>query len=164
MGARRAAPRDEPDAAPRGDAAALLLASWRSGIPPRYDEGQVAAFTLAALAKGAAARLPEAARACLRAMAKREEWGFTWLLVPLGLVLGARRLLRLAALPLAIALVGALTLYAAAYALSVWPAAMLAETTWDRLLVQMGLPLFVLLALALAPRPQSLFQTNDRAG
>ena len=145
-------------------AAALLLVSWRSAIPPRYDEGQVAAVTFAALAKGSATRLPEAARACLRAMANREEWGFTWLFVPLGLALGARRLARLSALPLAVALAGALALYAAAYALSVWPAAMLAETTWDRFLVQMGLPLFVLLALALGPRPQSLFQTNGRAG
>lgn len=143
-------------------AAALLLASWRSGIPPRYDEGQVAALGLAALAKGAVTRLPDAARACLRAMANRTEWGFTWLLVPLGLALGARRLRRLEALPLAVALAGALALYASAYALSVWPPAMLAETTWDRLLVQMALPLFVLLALALAPRRQSLFQTNER--
>ncbi|MBK9062732.1 MAG: hypothetical protein IPL89_05990 [Acidobacteria bacterium] len=133
--------------------AALLLASWRSGIPPRYDEGQVAAFGLAALAKGAVARLPEAARACLHAMADRKEWGFTWLLVPLGLVLGARRLGRLAAVPLAAALAGALAFYAAAYALSVWPAGELALTTWDRFLIQMGLPLFALLALALDPRP-----------
>jgi hypothetical protein len=141
-------------------AAALLLASWRSGIPPRYDEGQVTAFGFAALARGAVTRLPDAARACLRAMADRTEWGFTWLLVPLGLALGARRLRRLEALPLAVALAGALSLYASAYALSVWPPAMLAETTWDRLLVQMALPLFVLLALALAPRRQSRFQTN----
>jgi hypothetical protein len=39
---------------------------------------------------------------------------------------------------------------------------MLAESTWDRFLVQMGLPVFVLLALALSP-PQS-FQTNERTG
>ncbi len=141
-------------------AAALLLASWRSGIPPRYDEGQVTAFGLAALARGAVTRLPDAARACLRAMADRTEWGLTWLLVPLGLALGARRLRRLEALPLAVALAGALTLYASAYALSVWPPAIVAETTWDRLLVQLALPLFVLLALALAPRRQFLFQTN----
>jgi hypothetical protein len=143
-------------------AAALLLASWRSGIPPRYDGGQVDAFGLAALAKGAMTRLPEAARTCLAAMANRHEWGLTWLLVPLGFVLGIRRLGRLEALPLAVALAGALALYASAYALSVWPVATLAESTWDRLLVQMALPLFVLLALALAPRRQSLFQTNDR--
>jgi hypothetical protein len=145
-------------------AAALLLASWRSGIPPRYDAGQVAAVSLDALAKGAVTRLPVAARSCLHAMANRQEWGLTWLLVPLGLVLGARRLARLDALPLVVALAGALALYASAYALSVWPPGMLAESTWDRFLVQMGLPLFVLLALALAPRPQSLFQTNERAG
>ena len=142
-------------------AAALLLLSWRSGIPPRYDEGQVAAFGLVALANGAVARLPVAARACAAAMASRQEWGFTWLLVPLGFVLGARRLWRRDALPLAVALSAALALYASAYALSGWPPAMLAETTWDRLLVQMGLPLFVLLALAVDPRPQSLFQAND---
>lgn len=145
-------------------AAALLLASWRSGIPPRYDDGQVATVSLDALGKGAVNRLPAAASACLHAMANRKEWGLTWLLVPLGLVLGARRLARLDALPLAIALAGTLALYAAAYALSMWPPVMLAESTWDRFLVQMGLPLFVLLALALAPRPQSLFQTNDLAG
>jgi hypothetical protein len=133
-------------------AAALLLASWRSGIPPRYDDGQIATVSVDALAKGAVNRLPAAANACLRAMANRKEWGLTWLLAPLGLILGARRLLRLDALPLAIALAGALALYAAAYALSMWPPAMLAESTWDRFLVQMGLPLFVLLALALAPR------------
>jgi hypothetical protein len=78
--------------------------------------------------------------------------------------MGVRRLRRLEALPLAVALGGALALYAAAYSLSVWPAATLAEVTWDRLLVQMALPLFVLLALALAPRRQSLLQTNGRAG
>jgi len=142
-------------------ASALLLFSWRSEIPPRYDEGQVAAFSVEALVKGAATRLPVAARACAAAMANRGEWGFTWLLVPLGLVLGARRLGRRDALPLAVALAAALALYASAYALSVWPPAMLAETTWDRLLVQMGLPLFVLLALAVDPSPQSFFQTND---
>ena len=145
-------------------AAALLLASWRSGIPPRYDEGQVAVFSFAALASGAFSRLPAAARACLHAMADRKEWGFTWLLVPLGLVLGARRVARFAALPLAVALAGALALYASAYSLSVWSPERLVWTTWNRLLVQMGLPLFVLLALALTPRPQSLFQTNGRAG
>lgn len=145
-------------------AAALLLASWRSGIPPRYDDGQVATVSLDALAKGAVTRLPAAANACLQAMANRKEWGLTWLLVPLGLALGARRLARLDALPLAIALAGALALYVAAYALSRWPPVMLAESTWDRFLVQMGLPLFVLLALALAPRPQFLFQTTDLAG
>lgn len=145
-------------------AAALLLASWRTGIPPRYDGGQVDAFGLAALVKGAVTRLPEAARICLAAMANRREWGLTWLLVPLGLAMGVRRLRRLEALPLAVALGGALALYAAAYSLSVWPAATLAEVTWDRLLVQMALPLFVLLALALAPRRQSLLQTNGRAG
>ncbi|HEY3351573.1 MAG TPA: hypothetical protein VGM13_17485 [Thermoanaerobaculia bacterium] len=131
--------------------ATLLLVSWRSGIPARYDEGQVAAFGIAALAKGAAARLPQASRACIQAMADRREWGFTWLLVPLGLVLGARRLGRLATVPLAVALAGALAFYAAAYALSVWPAGELARTTWDRFLIQMGLPLFALLALALDP-------------
>ncbi len=145
-------------------AAVLLLASWRSGIPPRYDDGQIAAVSAGALAKGAVNRLPAAANACFHAMADRKEWGLTWLLVPLGLALGARRLARLDALPLAIALAGAFALYAAAYALSRWPPVMLAESTWNRLLVQMGLPLFVLLALALAPRPQSLFQTNDWAG
>ncbi len=145
-------------------AAALLLESWRSWIPPRYDEGQVAVLTLAALAKGAVSRLPAAARACLRAMADRKEWGLTWLLVPLGLVLGARRLARLAALPLAVGVAGALALYASAYSLSVWPPERLVWTTWDRLLVQMGLPLFVLLALALAPRPQPSSQTSGRAG
>jgi hypothetical protein len=136
-------------------AAALLLVSWRSGIPARYDEGQIAAFGLGALAKGAVTRLPEAARACFHAMADRKGWGFTWLLVPLGLVLGARRLGRLASVPLAVALAGALAFYAAAYALSVWPAGELARATWDRFLIQMGLPLFALLALALDPRPDS---------
>lgn len=145
-------------------AAVLLLASWRSGIPPRYDQGQIATVSFEALAKGAVTRLPTAARACLHAMASREEWALTWLAVPLGLVLGVRRLARLDALPLAVALAGALAFYASAYALSVWPPGMLAETTWDRFLVQMGLPLFVLLALALAPRPQFLFQTNDWTG
>ena len=145
-------------------AAALLLLSWRSGIPPRYDEGQVAAFGLVALAKGATTRLPEAARACLRAMADRSDWGFTWLLVPLGIALGARRVGRLAAVPLAVALAGALAFYAAAYALSGWPAEQLVRTTWDRFLVQVSLPLFALLAHALDPRPQSLFQTKERAG
>lgn len=134
--------------------AALLLVSWRSGIPPRYDEGQVAAFGFAALAKGAVARFGETVRACAHAMADRAEWGFTWFLVPAGLVLGARRLGRLATVPLAVSLAGALAFYAAAYSLSVWPADELARTTWDRFLVQMGLPLFALLALALDPRPE----------
>lgn len=143
-------------------ATVLFLVSWRSAIPPRYDEGQFVAFTRAALAEGIATRLPEAARVCLRAMADRKQWGLTWLLVPLAFLLGARRLVRREALPLGLALAGALALYASAYAFSVWPAAALAQVTWDRFLAQMGLPLFVLLALALAPRRQSLFQTNER--
>lgn len=134
-------------------AAALLLVSWRAGIPPRYDQGQFVPLTLAALKEGVTTRLPEAARACFRAMANREEWGLTWLLVPLGLLLGARRLGRREGLPLAVALAGALALYASAYALSVWPAGELARVTWDRFLVQMALPLFVLLALAVEARP-----------
>ena len=132
-------------------AAALLLTSWRSGIPPRYDQGQFVPFTLAALARGIATRFPDVARVCLSAMADRKEWGLTWLLVPLGLFLGARRLVRIDALPLAFALVGAFALYAAAYALTVWPPATLAEVTWSRFLAQTGLPLFALLALALQP-------------
>jgi hypothetical protein len=131
--------------------AAVLLLSWRSGIPPRYDEGQVAVFSLAALGKGLATRLPEAARACFHAMADRKEWGLTWALVPLGLLLGARRLGRPAAVPLAVSVAGAVAFYAAAYALSVWPPEELARSTWDRFLVQMALPLFTFLALALEP-------------
>jgi hypothetical protein len=134
-------------------AAAVLLASWRSGIPPRHDLGQFEALTLANFLRGATTRLPEAARTGLHAMADRKDWGLTWLLVPAGLALGARRLVRPASVPLALALAGALALYAAAYSLSVWPAALLARVTWSRFLVQMALILFVFLAVAIDTGP-----------
>jgi hypothetical protein len=151
VGGRRIAARRAPLFAAAGLvlAAGLLLVSWRSGIPARYDYGQLAAFGFAALAKGTVSRLPEAVRVCGAEMAVRKDWSLTWLLVPIGLALGVRRLGRLAALPLALALAGALVFYASAYALSVWPVAELVRVTWARFLVQMELPLFTLLALAL---------------
>jgi len=154
-GRRRAALPALLAAAGVAGASALVLVSWRSAIPPRYDEGQVESYALAVLLHGVATRLPAAARASGRLMADRAEWGLTWIAVPLGLVLGARKLRRREALPLGIAILGALCLYAAAYALSGWPVDTLVFTTWDRLLVQIALPLFALLALALDPRPDS---------
>jgi 4-amino-4-deoxy-L-arabinose transferase-like glycosyltransferase len=137
-------------------AAAGLLASWRSGIPARYDQGQVGAFTVSAFLHGSRTRLPDIAGACIRAMADRRDWGLTWVLIPAGIAFGVRRLAERerAAVPLALSVGGAVAFYAVAYVLSGWPAAVLVGVTWSRFLVQMGLLLFVLLAQAIDPRRQ----------
>jgi hypothetical protein len=89
-------------------------------------------------------------------MADTRDWGLTWVLIPAGITLGARRLVvrERAAAPLAFAVGGAVAFYAVAYVLSGWPAAVLVGVTWSRFLVQIGLLLFVLLAQALDSRPK----------
>jgi hypothetical protein len=139
-------------------ALALLLA-WRAGIPNRQDESYPA--LLAALDwRQALFHQPGLFLPVIGSgLVSWERWRGFWFLAPVLLALGWRcwrrpltkRLAAAAVIPVAIAWV--------AYAVH-WDPASLARVTWDRILLQAAVPLFLLLAGACA----ALLRTPGRAG
>jgi hypothetical protein len=76
-------------------------------------------------------------------------WAGFWGCTPVALLGGAAALRRRSARPLLLAMGGAMGIYLTAYGITPWPGATLVEKTWNRFLVQLSLPFFVLLAMAL---------------
>lgn len=128
--------------------AAALHVSWRAGVPERYSETWDD-VTLRGLVSGTAARLPVALPLIGREMAKAETWGAFWWLVPVIFVLGARAFTHPLARLLTYSIVAALCVYFAAYGTTSWGLAELVPRTWNRFLIQLSLPVFVLFAMAL---------------
>jgi len=132
--------------------ALAFLASWRAGIPNRYDEGYPGFVTLGTFWPGAVTRIPFLAGLALRQMLSWDPWAAFWWIAPPALAVGWRGLLRGRRCPLAmtLALAAAAPLAIAWGAYSVhWNPAVLLRVTWTRFLLQGSLPFLLLLALAL---------------
>ncbi|HYG65621.1 MAG TPA: hypothetical protein VEL74_23765 [Thermoanaerobaculia bacterium] len=131
--------------------ALALLIDWRTGIPNREDENYAEFVDLSDFWPGVVTRIPSVGSVMLRQMTAWEHWGVFWWALPLVLLAGwkgwtGRR--RAVSLPLLLALAGPLAVAWGAYSVHWYPED-LARVTWNRLLLQGAVPLFVLLALAL---------------
>ena len=130
--------------------AAVLLASWRSGIPARYDQRiPILARELLAApdpiglgAQRLAAALPELGLTLIR----RKPWAFLWPFVAVLLGLGWRRVRGHLVLALSLPLLAAAAV-AAAYVCVTPDSASQVPFFWPRLLVHTALPTFLLVAL-----------------
>jgi hypothetical protein len=131
--------------------ALAFLASWRAGIPNRYDEGYAGFVKLGAFWPGIITKIPTLAPLAVRQMLAWDPWAAFWWIVPPVLAAGWRgfraqrrpltvTLFLAAAAPLAIGW-GAYSVH--------WDPAPLLRVTWTRFLLQGSLPLLLLLALAL---------------
>jgi hypothetical protein len=140
--------------APHGVAALLLgaalalLVSWAAAIPERYDEDYAGRLSLHALGSGIVARAPLVLAGVRAKMVSFENWTIFWWMTPVVWLAGRRGLARRVALPLALAAAAPLALAWIAYGLDDDPLP-LVLMTWNRFLLQAGIPLFLLLALAL---------------
>ncbi len=129
--------------------AAVVLSSWRAGIPNRYDPGYEQSFSLSTAARQLAERLPLIVTECARRMMRWADWGLLWPGLLVAAIFGWRRESGRRALVLLLGLAGALVLYIGAYSIG-WNVRELIETTWDRFLLQMILPLLTVWGLALS--------------
>ncbi|MGA7993023.1 MAG: hypothetical protein WCC53_16465, partial [Thermoanaerobaculia bacterium] len=130
-------------------AAALALLTWKARIPERWDEDYLGQLRTVSLAKEAAARLPLLPGAILTETASWEDWSGLWLAAGAVLLAGASGLRRRVVPPVLVALGGCLALYVAALLLTPWPGVEQVHPTWNRLLLQLSIPLSLLVALAL---------------
>jgi hypothetical protein len=131
--------------------ALAFLASWRAGIPNRYDEGYTGFVTLGTFWPGAFTRIPLLAPLALRQMLSWDPWTAFWWIAPPALAVGWRGLRgrrRPLAVSLALASAGPLAVAWGAYSVHWNPVALL-RVTWTRFLLQASLPLLLLLSLAL---------------
>ncbi|HXO22227.1 MAG TPA: hypothetical protein VOA87_20100 [Thermoanaerobaculia bacterium] len=128
-------------------AAFALLASWRAGIPNRFDEEY--AKRLADLWPAAWERLPLLVPPILGKMIAWRDWTLFWWMLPVIFLAGRRGLVRGVSLPLAAAAAAPLAIGWGAYLVH-WNPVYLISVTWNRLLLQGSVPLLVLLAMALA--------------
>ncbi|HVS00987.1 MAG TPA: hypothetical protein VMW27_30495 [Thermoanaerobaculia bacterium] len=128
-----------------------LLASWHAQIPNRQDENYAEFVDLGDFWPGVVTRIPSVGPVMLRQMLTWEHWAAFWWAAPLLLLAGWRGWLggrRAVSLPLLLALAGPLAIAWGAYAVHWYPED-LARVTWNRLLMQGSVPLFLLLALCL---------------
>jgi hypothetical protein len=136
--------------------ALAFLASWRTGIPNRYDEGYTGFVTLGTFWPGAVTRIPLLAGLALRQMLSWDPWAAFWWIAPPALAVGWRGLRgrrRPLAMTLALAAAAPLAIAWGAYSVHWNPAALL-RVTWTRFLLQGSLPFLLLLALALRDLPR----------
>ena len=131
--------------------ALALLASWRSAIPNRHDEGYAGFIDLGDFWPDVVTGIPLLAPTIAREMSSREVWTFFWWLVPAVLLTGwrgwrGRR--RAVSIPLLLAAASPPAVAWGAYTVYTNPL-YLVPVTWNRFLVQTSLPLLLLLALSL---------------
>jgi hypothetical protein len=126
-----------------------LLISWRTPIPNRYDESYFETFSIVTYVRNVvSARTFVALPVIARRMLSPRLWGLFWWLAPVLFVAAAPSWRRPPTAYLAVA--AAVPLLAAWSAYAQTPAAVYyASVTWNRLLLQAGVPLFGLLALAI---------------
>lgn len=129
--------------------AAALLFSWRTGIAHASGKHFFELFGIVPVLDGLKRNAASIVVGVSRATAWRVAWGIFFWVLPVVFLAGARAFRRKIALPLVLALGGAVGMYLAAYALTVRDLPLLVEVTWNRFLVQMSLPLLALFALAL---------------
>lgn len=128
-------------------AACALLASWRSAIPLRYHDDYRAMLARQELGS-ALARIPDLLARIWTETTSARHWGLFGFLAPLVFLAGRRGLRRQRALFLALAGAAPLALGFAAYLITDAPVD-LPRMTWNRFLVQGGVPLLTLLGWAL---------------
>ncbi len=129
-------------------AAFALLAAWRAGIVNRNDEAYLDLLALGTF-RTAAGVIPKVLPVVLGRMLHWHEWATFWSAAPIVLLAGWRGLRRKVARPLLLACAAPPALGWAAYLISPWDPAVLADTTWNRLLVQASIPFLLLVSLAL---------------
>ncbi|MFL6236510.1 MAG: hypothetical protein ACJ76N_25495, partial [Thermoanaerobaculia bacterium] len=126
-----------------------LLASWRSPIPNRYDESYFETFSVASFARNLASARPfTTVPVIVGRMLRPEFWGLFWWLAPVLFVVAAPSFRRPPTAFLAVAAAVPLLAAWAAYA-QVATATYYASVTWNRILLQAGVPLLGILALAI---------------
>jgi hypothetical protein len=131
--------------------ALIFLASWRAGIPNRYDEGYASFVSLRAFWPGVVTHIPRLIPLAVRKMLSWDPWAAFWWIVPPVLLAGWRGFRgrrRPLAWTLTIATAAPLAIAWGAYSVH-WDAASLLPVTWTRFLLQGIVPLLVLLSLAL---------------
>jgi hypothetical protein len=130
-------------------AAGLALRAWQSHIPQRWDEDYASRLGKVSLFAEVRARLPLLPGAAMKEMASREQLAGFPLACAVILAAGARGLRRRIVPPIVLCLHFCFGAYVLALLLSTWGGVEQVHPTWDRLLLQLSLPLGVLLALAL---------------
>lgn len=128
-----------------------LFASWRSGIPNRYDERYADFVDLGDFWPGVVTRIPLLAPVLAKEMASWEVWVLFWWVAPVVVAAGWRGWRgrwRAVSCPLVLGLAAPLAVIWGAYSVH-WDPVDLALVTWSRFLVQASLPLFLLLSLSL---------------
>jgi hypothetical protein len=131
--------------------ALAFLASWRAGIPNRYDEGYAGFVKLGAFWPGAVTKIPTLVPIAFHQMLSWDPWAAFWWIVLPGLAAGwrgFRGLRRPLAVTFLLAVMAPLAIGWGAYSVH-WDPAPLLRVTWTRFLLQGSLPLLLLLSLAL---------------
>jgi hypothetical protein len=128
-------------------AATVLLLSWRSGIPDRFESYQEI-ISWSNLWPGMVTRLSLLLPKIRLQMLSLQDWGTFWLAALVVMLAGWRGLRRRITLPLLLAAAAPLGIAWIAYSVSLDPVESV-RTSWNRFVLQASVPLFVLLALAL---------------
>lgn len=125
-------------------AAFAFLGHWQHGIPNRLDEDYGHALSVSALIQGTRSRIPRVFAAMFHEMARGEAWGHVWILFAVILLAGAPFLRSKRTTALVVFAAGSVGVYFAAYAVGGWEIVNLVQTTWNRLMIQIALPVFAL--------------------
>jgi len=146
--------------------ALAFLASWRAGIPNRYDEGYAGFVKPGAFWPGVVTRIPRLAPLAVGRMLAWDPWAAFWWIVPPVLLAGwhgfrGRR--RRLSWTLALAAAAPLLVGWGAYSVH-WDPAPLLAVTWTRFLLQGGPAWLLLLALALRPLLRPKLARNSHQG
>ena len=129
--------------------AAALLITWRSGIVNRNDEKYDELILEETVLRDTLQRLPLLPKPIWREMENPESWAGFWWCAPVVLLAGAGALRRRPARPLLLGIAGGIAVYIVAYGISPWPGMTIVGPTWNRFLIQLSLPFFVLFAMSL---------------
>lgn len=144
-------------------AAAIALSAWRARIPQRFDEDYIGRLEKVSLPAEVRSRLPMMPAALMEEMTNREYLAGFGLACAVIFSAGAGGLRRRIVLPILVALLLCFGAYLLAILLSPWGGVEQLHTTWDRLLIQLSLPLGVLLALALRSARRARFGVTQAA-
>jgi hypothetical protein len=144
---------------------AALYLSWRASVPNRFSESWER-VTPYSLAKGVIRAVPKILGPIGHEMNVRPVWERFWWMAPVVLVAGARALRRRESLPFLAALAGGLVVYFASYGGTLWDPAELVHPTWNRFMIQLALPFFIVFTFclreALFPQDPTMFRRSAR--
>ena len=127
--------------------ALVLFLSWRAPIPNRFDEGYEK-FGVRTFWPAILTRIPVLLPPVFSSMFSFERWTIFWWAAPVVLLAGRRGFSRRSAPPLAFSWLAPLVIAWGAYTVHTSPLYMV-TVTWNRMLLQGGIPFFVLFAMAL---------------